>query len=247
MSEPSGNRATTVLIVLVLIATATTALACGALFLAFSPERPWVIGLLSNPPSRGAPAGMRTPTPALPPTYPPTWTPVPTQTPPPTPSATATSLPTETPTATATATPMPTSTPTSTPTQEPTASPTPSPTATPLPYLVIDFKDHQNCYDIGMFGRVTDANGIPKEGVTVEYGEAGIGTMLVTTDVDGQYRVPLVVNNVENAKRTHVWYVRVLENNALVSDTFKWQSDSIKDCDQPDSVQVKEVNFRRRY
>jgi hypothetical protein len=113
--------------------------------------------------------------------------------------------------------------------------------------MVIDFKNHQHCYDIGMYGTVTDANGIPKEGVTMEYGEAGIGTMQVLTDVDGQYRVPLVVKNVENAKKSHVWYVRVIENNAQVSDTFKWQSDSIKDCDQLDSVQVKEVNFRRRY
>lgn len=245
MSNQGGGRATLVLIFVVLVATVTTGLLMVVAFFRFS-EQPLQLGLLSAPEEMVV-VDTPEPTPELAPTYPPTWTPVPTYTPLPTQTPTFTRLPTQTPTPTNTPTPMPTSTPTHTPTREPTLSPTPVPSPTPLPYYVLDFDNEQNCHDVGMYGRVTDFNGIPKEGVTVEYGEVDISTMYATTDVDGEYAVPLIVGDPENAKKPHRWYVRLLENGVPASETFRWQSDSVKDCDKSNSVQVKVVNFRRRY
>jgi hypothetical protein len=38
-----------------------------------------------------------------------------------------------------------------------------------------------------------------------------------------------------------------MEAGASASETFKWESDTIEDCDKTNSVQVKEINFRRRF
>jgi hypothetical protein len=98
-----------------------------------------------------------------------------------------------------------------------------------------------------MYGHVVDADGIPLSGIGIEYGEDGISTMNTSTDVDGEFKLALVVNNRANAERSHVWYIRLTENGQPASETFKWQSDTIKDCEKNNSVQVKEIKFRRRY
>jgi hypothetical protein len=245
-----SDRVINVLIFLALVMTVTTALAFGILFITFTPENPLEIGLIGSVPPVEEPSPIPpSPTPEEIPTYPPTWTPRPTLTALPTGTPTQTGTPTPTPTATYTPTPLPTHTPTVTNTPIPTKSPTVTPTATRIPFYVYDFENHQNCYDIGMQVHVMDDDGMPLEGIVVEYGEVNIGTMRATTNVDGEVNAPLVLggNNLDNAKRSHVWYVRLLENGALASETFKWQSSSIEDCDQSNSVQVKEIFFRRRY
>jgi hypothetical protein len=244
-----SDRVINILIFLALVVAVTTALAFGILFVTFTPENPLEIGLIGNvPPGEGPTPVPPSPTPAEIPTYPPTWTPRPTLTPLPTGTPTQTGTPTPTPTPTNTPTPLPTHTPTATATPLPTQSPTVTATATRIPFYVDDYDDDQNCYDIGMEGRVTDQDGMPLEGIVVEYGEVNISTMRVTTNVDGEFNVPLVLggNNLANAKRPHVWYVRVLENGVPASETFKWQSDTIEDCEESRSVQVKKVIFRRR-
>jgi hypothetical protein len=93
-----NDRMVNILLFLVLVMIVLTVLVFGIIFLSFSPEEPWVIGLTGGEASEAA-----APTPTNPadvaPTYPPTWTPVPTSTPGPT------YTPTETRTPTATATP----------------------------------------------------------------------------------------------------------------------------------------------
>ena len=239
-----------VLLFLVSVMIVMTLLCYGVIFARFGPDHPLVLGLTGS----GGPELTSRPAPTtpanVPPTYPPTWTPTSTYTPAPTRTPTETRTPTPTYTPTSTPTPIPTHTPTVTPTPEPTKTFTPAPTPTPLPYTAT-FKNHQNCYDIGMYGQVLDANGLPKEGVTLQYGELNVGgsNFTATTDVDGQYSVALILGSkdADNTKKSHVWFAQVLENGKPASETFKWQSDTTKDCDKTNSVQVKEVNFQRRF
>lgn len=248
MFSQVSDRVVNLLIFVVAVMIVTTALVYGILFVTFTPENPLVIGLTVAEPPPPPPPVVATPTPEEIPTYPPTWTPPPTLTPRPTSTATQTGTPLPTRTPTNTPTPLATYTPTATNTRLPTDTPTVTATPTRIPFYVDDYRDRQNCYDIGMEGRVMDANGIPIEGLTIEYGEFNISTMRAVTNVDGKFGVPLVLggNNLDNAKRSHVWFVRVLENGVVASETFKWQSDTIEDCDKSNSVQVKEVIFRRR-
>ena len=247
MLSKVSNRAVNLLIFLMSVMVVTTVLVYGILFVTFTPQSPLVIGQ-SVPEPPAEPAPLPTPTPEEIPTYPPTWTPPPTLTPRPSSTATETGTPTPTRTATNTPTPLPTYTPTPTSTGTATGTPTVTPTATRIPYYVTDIVDHQNCYDIGMTGRVLDVDGMPAEGITVEYGELNVSTMKVATDVDGEFSVPLVLGgrNKDNATRQHIWFVRIIESGVTASETFKWTSDSIEDCDKTNSVQVKEITFRRR-
>jgi hypothetical protein len=248
MPGQERDRFTTVFIFLVAVMIVTTLLIYGILFVTYTPERPLVLGLSAmQPPPPPPPTPTFTPEEI--PSYPPTWTPVPTPTPLPTSTPTATGTPTPTRTPTHTRTPLATYTPTPTETGTPTETPTITATPTQVPFYVAEFKNYQNCYDIGMKGYVFDANGIPLEGIVVEYGEDNISTFRTTTDVDGEFAVPLILGgkDKENAKRPHTWFVRLYQDGAQASETFKWKSDTIEDCDKSNSVQVKEVIFRRRY
>ena len=62
---------------------------------------------------------------------------------------------------------------------------------------------------------------------------------------EGGGTLELIVDNRDNAKKSHVWYIRLTENGQPASEIFRWQSDTIKDCDESYSVQVKEIDFRR--
>ena len=247
MLDRIGDGTVTVLILMVVVLIIATTLFYAMIFFTHSPENPWVLGIarperpqtVAFPPTQARP-------PERYPTYPPTWTPIPTLTPLPTATATQTGTPTPTTTPTHTPTLLPTVTSTSTATPTVTLTPTPTETPTRIPYYVEDTADHQNCYDIGMVGTVINADGMPVGGLTIEYGEVDIGQMTGTTDVDGEFDLALVVDNVSNAKKTHVWFIRLVENGQPASETYKWRSDSIEDCDQDDSVQVKEIDFRRR-
>ena len=248
MLEQIGDGTVTVLIFVVLVMVVTTSLLYGVIFVTYTPETPLELGLVGNrEPQPIAVPPTLTPTPEEYPTYPPTWTPIPTPTPPPTGTATQTRTPTATATSTNTPTPLPTYTATATDTPTVTNTPPPTATATRIPFFVEDTDDHQNCYDIGMYGKVVDADGIPLGCVGVEYGEEGISTMNGATDVDGEFKLALIVDNRENAKKSHVWYIRLMVNGQPASETFKWRSDTIKDCEKDNSVQVKEIKFRRRY
>ncbi len=244
-----SDRMVNILLFLVLVMIVLTVLFYGLIFATFSPEEPLVIGLIGATPPAAKPPSPTNPADVAP-TYPPTWTPVPTPTPGPTNTPTETRTPTPTATPTVTPTPFPTRTPTPTLTPVPTSTFTPAPTPTPLPYSITT-TDHQNCFDIGMYGRVIGANGLPVQGAVIEYGEVGVSgsNFTTTTDANGRFTVALILSdkNEDNAKKPHTWFVRVLENGKPVSETLNWQSDSIETCDSSLSVQVKEVNFQRRY
>jgi hypothetical protein len=248
MLNQVSDRVINLLIFVVAVMIVTTALVYGILWVTFTPEAPLNIGLSVAEPPPEPVAPLPTATPEEIPTYPPTWTPPPTLTPRPSSTATQTGTPIATRTATNTPTPLPTYTPTVTNTPLPTDTPTVTPSPTRIPFYVDDYRDDQNCYDIGMQGRVFNVDGMPLEGLTVEYGEVDVSTMRATTDVDGEFAVPLILGatDKDNAKRSHVWFVRIIENGVLASETFKWKSDTIEDCDRDNSVQVKEVIFRRR-
>jgi hypothetical protein len=239
-----------ILLFLVLVMIVVTVLCYGAIFLTYSPEKPLELGLIAPPvPSDGGPAaGAATPV-EVAPTYPPTWTPTATFTPGPTNTPTETRTPTPTYTPTPTPTTIPTNTPLPTATPLPTKTPAPAPTPTPVPYMV-SFENEQNCYDIGMKVTVLDASGLPKEGITIRYGEYNVSgsNFTGTTDVDGQFSPQLLSSNMGDlAKKSHVWFVQVIENDKAASEVFKWQSDTIKDCHKSNSVQVKVITFQRRF
>jgi hypothetical protein len=238
-----------ILLFLVLVMIVVTVLCYGAIFLTYSPEHPLALGPTGaeNPPI-GIPPAEGTPV-EVAPTYPPTWTPTATFTPAPTGTPTETRTPTATYTPTPTPTDIPTSTPLPTNTPLPTKTSPPPPTPTPVPYMVT-FENEQNCYDIGMKITVLDVDGLPKEGVTIRYGEYGVSgsNFTGTTDVDGQFDPLLLSSNMDNlAKKSHVWFAQVMENGKAASDIFKWQSDTIKDCEKSNSVQVKVITFQRRF
>jgi hypothetical protein len=239
-----------ILLFLVLVMIVVTVLCYGAIFLTYSPQNPLQIGLISTPepPGGGSAVAAATPTEVVP-TYPPTWTPSATSTPAPTGTPTETRTPTPTYTSTPTPTTIPTHTPLPTNTPLPTKTPPPAPTATPVPYMV-SFENEQNCYDIGMKITVLDVSGLPKEGVTIRYGEYGVSgsNFTGTTDVDGQFSPLLLSSNMGDlAKKSHVWFAQVMEGGKAASDIFKWQSDTIKDCEKSNSVQVKVITFQRRF
>jgi hypothetical protein len=238
------DRMVNILLFLVLLMIALTVLAYAVIAVSFSPEDPLVLGLTGR-------EVRQTPTSPseVVPTYPPTWTPTPTNTPAPTFTPTETRTPTSTSTATPTPTPVPSRTPTPTDTPAPTSTFTPQPSPTPLPYTILDYQQHQNCYDIGMYGVVEDADGFPRSGAVLQYGEQGVAgsNFTATTDASGRYTVGLIVANKDLAKESHNWFVRVIENNQPASETFTWQSDSIETCDSDLAAQVMEVNFIRRY
>jgi hypothetical protein len=238
-----------ILLFLVLVMIVVTVLCYGAIFLTYSPEHPLVLGSTEpGGPQGGIPSAQVTPVEA-PPTYPPTWTPTATFTPAPTGTPTETRTPTPTYTPTSTPTTIPTSTPLPTATPLPTKTPAPSPTLTPVPYMV-SFENEQNCYDIGMKITVLGVDGLPKEGITIRYGEYGVSgsNFTGTTDVDGQFDPLLLSSNMDSlARKSHVWFAQVIENGKAASDIFKWQSDTIKDCEKSNSVQVKVITFQRRF
>jgi hypothetical protein len=250
MGDEVSDHVMNGLIVLTVIAIVATLLVYGVLFVTFTPERPLDLSELRPAGRSSAPSPVPpTATPEEIPTYPSTWTPPATATPPLTGTPTQTGTPSPTSTMTHTPTPLPTYTPTPTETGTPTGTPTITATPTKIPFYVDEYKDHQNCYDIGLEAHVFDADGIPVEGLIVEYGEENVSTMRATTDVDGEIAVPLVLggDNLANAKRSHVWFVRLFQNGVLASETFKWKSDTIEDCEKTNSVQVKEIIYRRRY
>lgn len=240
-----SDQMVNILLFVVLVMIVLTVLIYGTIFATYSPEKPLVLGLTGA----STPAALPTSTPtSVAAVYPPTWTPIPTPTPGPTYTPTETRTPTPTATFTVTPTPFPTRTPTPTDTPLPTKTFTPVPTATPLPYTVT-FENHQNCYDIGMYGTVTDFQGYPLGGVTIEYGEEGVAgsRFTTTTDANGRFTAGLIVGNKDLAKEPHTWFVRILQDGKPASETFRWQSDSIETCDSSLAVQVEEINFRRRY
>ncbi len=240
-----------ILLFLVLILIVVTVLCYGAIFITYSPEKPLVLGLTgAEGPQQAPPIAQIATTPAeVAPTYPPTWTPTPTSTAGPTNTPTETRTPTPTYTPTSTPTDIPTSTPLPTNTPLPTSTRPPAPTATPVPYMV-SFENEQNCFDVGMKITVLDVNGLPKEGVTIRYGEYNVSgsNFTGTTDVDGQFNPKLVGSDMGDlAKKSHVWFAQVIENGKAASEVFKWQSDTIKDCDHSSAVQVKVITFQRRF
>jgi hypothetical protein len=238
-----------ILLFLVLVMIVVTVLCYGAIFLTYSPEHPLVLGPAGPEDLQGGtPSAQVTPV-EVPPTYPPTWTSTATFTPAPTGTPTETRTPTPTYTPTPTPTTIPTSTPLPTATPLPTKTPAPAPTPTPMPYMV-SFENEQNCYDIGMEITVLGVDGLPKEGVTIRYGEYGVSgsNFTGTTDVDGQFSPLLLSSNMDGlAKKSHVWFAQVMEGGKAASDIFKWQSDTIKDCEKSSSVQVKVITFQRRF
>ncbi len=238
-----------ILLFIVLVMIVVTVLCFGAIFISYTPEHPLVLlGPGPEEPPIGTPAAPVTPVEAAP-TYPPTWTPTATSTQGPTNTPTETRTPTPTYTPTSTPTDIPTSTPLPTNTPLPTKTPAPAPTATPVPYTV-SFENEQNCYDVGMKITVLDASGLPKEGVTIRYGEYNVSgsNFSGTTDVDGQFNPKLVGSDMGDlAKKSHVWFAQVMEGGKAASDVFKWQSDTIKDCHKSNAVQVKVITFQRRF
>ena len=202
-----------------------------------SPQKATEIAL-ANPPV-GPTVIFATPT--LVQEYPPTWTPSPTRTPGPTKTPTDTRTPTPTRTSTATRTPTPTDTSTPVPPPPP---PTVTPTPTPFPYIVSSHSGRNNCADIGLDGLVNGPDGLPVQGVQIQYGEVGVAgsRFVATTDNNGRYGALLLPgSNRRAALVPHNWYAYVLESGQPASKEFRFTTDPIF-ADNPDRCNVDDSN-----
>jgi hypothetical protein len=224
------------LALLTLICFITLFLAPNLPFNPLSPARATVIAA-----TRQAAIPIETPTFTPPPTYPPTWTPSPTLTPGPTRTTTDTRTPT--PTDTSTPTDTPTFTPTSTP-LPPTDTPTVTPTPTDFPFFVVSHSSMNNCFDLGIWGMVTAADGLPLGGIDVQYGEFGVpdSRFIVTTDNNGRFDAQLIpASNRSAASESHTWYAFIVEDGLQQSPTFTFATDPIF-ADQPETCEEDNGN-----
>lgn len=241
--ERLDNRLTIVLIsmflgmtVLACLCYATILVQPNIPFNPLSPQRATEVAL-ANP--VGPTAIIVTPT--LDQSYPPTWTPSPTRTPGPTKTPTDTRTPTPTRTSTSTRTPTPTDTSTPVPPPPP---PTVTPTPTPLPYVVSSHSGRNNCADIGLDGIVNGPDGLPLQGVQIQYGELGVAgsRFIATTDNNGRYAALLLPgSNRQAALRPHNWYAYVLVNGQPASQEFRFTTDPIF-ADNPDYCERDDDN-----
>lgn len=183
----------------------------------------------------------------------PTDTPIlPTNTPVPTNMPTATAPPTPVPSATATPVPpTPTPVPPTATSVPPTATPIPPtptltgvPAATPAPTIRFELGTwwkENNCYDLGVYGIILDAQDNPLENITVEViGEEE--TYSATSDDDGNYDVHLgsLLDHPDDA----TWYVQLKEGDQIVSEKIEW--DTSQNCDDEDEIQILHLEWRRK-
>lgn len=226
------NRVTTVLLTMVLGMTLLSILCYVTIFVEpnvpfnpLSPNRATMsaaTAFAGQPPSGAGPVVATADQ-----SYPPTWTPSPTNTPGPTKTPTDTRTPTPTKTSTSTPTPTPTHTNTPLP---PTVPPTATATPTPFPYFVSSHSAENNCADIGLKGVVNGADGLPKSGVQIEYGEVGTAgsRFSATTDSNGRYGALLLPgSNRTAAKEAHTWFAYVVDKGQPASEEFKFSTDPI--------------------
>lgn len=165
--------------------------------------------------------------------YPATWTPTSTSTPGPTKTPTATRTPT--PTKTATPTRTPTSTATATP-PPPTLPPTATATPTPFPFIVSSHSSKNNCADTGLEGVVNGADGLPRAGIQIQYGEIGVAgsRFIATSDNNGRYGALLIPGSSKPASyQSHDWYAYIVDSGQRASEEFRFTTDPIF-ADNPD-------------
>ena len=235
-----SDLVTNILLFFVLVMIVLTVLFYGAIFLRFSPQDPFVIGIGgSEEPVSPTPANL---TEAVP-TYPPTWTPIPTDTPGPTATPTETRTPTVTSTPTFTPTPIPTRTPTSTHTPEPTSTSPPPPTATPLPWAVDEVETENNCDVVRVLITALNRSGTGQGNVEFEVGELNIpgSRFVIRTDANGR----AAWDNSPGKART--WFVAPLENGQRAGPLATWQSDDEDVCEISSAIQIYKITWRRLY
>lgn len=195
-------------------------------------------------PAGAAPPPVDTPAPVADTPAPPTATPVPTDTPAP---PTDTPVPTHTP-APPTNTPVPPPTPTPVPVA---TSPlaTPTPTATPEPgtppgrYEALSTDGIQNCYDIGVTGRVRTKSGdTPVQYVTIQVTgdeDDWEGPFIGKTDADGRYNIYIgPIGDVGSVD----FKAEVIGGAGVKSeDKPEWKTSG--DCHKDGAIQVMEINW----
>lgn len=175
---------------------------------------------------------INTPLPTNTPNTPNTPTPVPSDTPTPVP-------PTPTPVP-PTATPIP-ATPTPIP---PAPSATAVPATTPAPAIRFELGTwwkENNCYDLGVYGLIFDAQDNRLEDITVEViGEED--TYSETSDDDGEYDVHLgsLLDHPDDA----TWYIQLKDGDQIVSEKIEWNTS--QNCDDEDDIQVLHLEWRRK-
>lgn len=189
-----------------------------------------------------------TPIPTQDPTLP-TLAPVPTDTPvPPTdaPAPTSTPVPTDTPVPPSvtpvppTATPIP---PTPTPIPPtPTFTAVPAATATPaIRFALGSWWKENNCYDLGVYGLVFDAQDNPIKGITIEV-VGDDDTFTDTSASNGGYDIHL--GSLLDHPDDTTWYVQLKDNGQIVSEKLEW--DTSHDCNDKDQIQVLHLEWKRK-
>lgn len=118
------------------------------------------------------------------------------------------------------------------------------PAASPPPAIRFELGTwwkENNCYDLGVYGIVFDAQGNPLKGVTVEViGEEE--TYSATSDGDGNYNIHL--GSLPDHEDGATWYIQLKENGQIVSQKIEWTTS--QDCDDTDDIQVLHLEWKRK-
>jgi hypothetical protein len=128
--------------------------------------------------------------------------------------------------------------------------PSPSPTFTAVPvasptpairFVLGTWWKENNCYDLGVYGIVFDAQGNALKDITIEVlGEEK--TYSTTSDGDGDYNIHLgsLLDHEDGA----TWYIQLKENGQIVSEKIQWNTS--QDCNDEDKIQILHLEWKRK-
>lgn len=98
-----------------------------------------------------------------------------------------------------------------------------------------------NCYDLGVYGLVLDAEDDPLSGITVEVFSED-ETFTTTTDSDGEYHIH--IGSLLDYPDGTTWYIQIKDEGQVASEKIEWNTSH--DCDDKDEIQVLRLEWKRK-
>jgi hypothetical protein len=118
------------------------------------------------------------------------------------------------------------------------------PAATATPTLLFELGTwwkENNCYDLGVYGTVTDDQDNAISGITIEVVQDD-STFTTTSASDGTYNIHL--GSLLDYSDGATWYIQLRENGQIVSEKLEWNTSH--DCDDADDIQVLRLEWKRK-
>ena len=118
------------------------------------------------------------------------------------------------------------------------------PTGTPAPVVLFETGNwwkENNCYDLGVYGLVIDAQDNPVKGMIVEVFGAE-SNFNATSDEEGRYNIHLgsLLDHEDGA----TWFMRLNDQGQVVSKELEWNTS--RDCEDEDDIQVLYMEWKRK-